>query len=374
MRLHKFILNNVELILSAWTRFARTVDTGKPTMDEKGLRNHAQHILETVAQDMQSFQSQSQQIAKSEGRGPSAGDNAPSQTHAMTRFVAGFTMDQMVSEYRALRSTVLRLWLADKRVSDDDDIQDMIRFNEAIDQALIESIATYGEAVESTRKTVLGVLGHDLRSPLGAVLVASDLLCESGDISVRNRKLANQIRVSCRRANQMVGDLIDLARCNLGNGLPVHLEEADLKVLCESVVEELRTGYPKANIDLRTIEATGTFDPSRIEQVFTNLISNAILHGDLDHPICVTLCRNDKWWEFSVQNRGELIPESVMPHLFNPQARYSTYAANEKGASAGLGLGLFIAAEIVQAHGGTIDVVSTTERGTLFTVRLPVTR
>ncbi|MDH2076889.1 sensor histidine kinase [Pseudomonas atacamensis] len=374
MRLHKFILNNLELILSAWSRFARTVDTGKPMMDEKGLRNHAQHILKTVAEDMQSFQSESQQIAKSEGRVPSTEDDAPSQTHAMTRFISGFTMDQMVSEYRALRSSVLRLWLAGDRVSDEHDLQDMIRFNEAIDQALIESIATYGEAVESTRKTVLGVLGHDLRSPLGAVLMASDLLCASGDISVRDRKLAGQISISVRRANQMVGDLLDLARCNLGSGLPVNLEKADLKILCESVVEELRTGYPRADIELGTNEAPGMFDPSRIEQVFTNLISNAILHGDLKYPIRVTLSRKDSWWVFSVQNRGELIPESVMPHLFNPQARYSKYAASEKGASAGLGLGLFIAAEIVQAHGGMIDVVSTTESGTLFTVRLPVNR
>lgn len=125
-------------------------------------------------------------------------------------------MDQMVSEYRALRSSVLRLWLANHRMDAEHDMQDMIRFNEAIDQALIESIATFGQAVESTRKTVLGVLGHDLRSPLGAVLMASDLLLGSENLAAREKKLAAQINASVRRANHMVGDLLDLARSNLG--------------------------------------------------------------------------------------------------------------------------------------------------------------
>lgn len=283
-------------------------------------------------------------------------------------------MDQMVSEYRALRSSVLRLWLVNNGVNDDQDFQDMIRFNEAIDQALIESIATFGQAVESTRKTVLGVLGHDLRSPLGAVLMASDLLRESENLAAREKKLATQISASVRRANQMVADLLDLARCNLGSGIPVNPEDADLGALSAAVIEELRTGLPHAQIIMKVSEAvTGLYDPSRMEQVFTNLIGNAVRHGDLKQPIYVTLSRDGDWAVFSVQNRGELIPSSAMPHLFNPQARYSSYASTEKGASAGLGLGLFIAAEIVSAHGGKIEGVSTVEQGTVFKVLLPIT-
>lgn len=283
-------------------------------------------------------------------------------------------MDQMVSEYRALRSSILRLWLANHRMDAEHDMQDMIRFNEAIDQALIESIATFGQAVESTRKTVLGVLGHDLRSPLGAVLMASDLLLGSENLAAREKKLAAQINASVRRANHMVGDLLDLARSNLGGGIPVNPEDADLRALCASVVGELRIGFPRAQIITNASDAvTGMYDPARMEQVFTNLISNAVRHGDLEQPINVTLSRGDDVEVFSVQNRGELIPSSVMPHLFNPHARYSSYAAREKGASAGLGLGLFIAAEIVSAHGGKIEVVSTVEQGTVFKVLLPIT-
>jgi len=377
MRLHDFILKHIEQILLDWESFARTVETARPAMGTKGLRDHAEHILSMIAQDMQTYQSERQQILKSHGQGHGHGpvkeEDAPSQTHAMTRFVAGFSMDQMVSEYRALRSSVLRLWLANDRTDDEHDKQDMIRFNEAIDQALFESIATFGQAVESTRKTVLGVLGHDLRSPLGAVLMASDLLCESENLAAREKRLAAQISASVRRANQMVADLLDLARCNLGSGIPVNPEKADLAILCASVVEELRIGFPHARILMQANEAvTGMYDPARIEQVFTNLIGNAVRHGDSKQPIYVILAQDNDCSVFSVQNRGELIPASVMPQLFNPQARYSSYAATEKGASAGLGLGLFIAAEIVSAHGGKIEVVSTVEQGTVFKVLLPI--
>lgn len=373
MRLHEFILTHIEQILSAWESFARSVQTPMPTMDAKGLRDHAGHLLKTVAHDMQTPQTEPQQIAKSFGQGPVSENDSPAQTHAMTRFTAGFSMDQMVSEYRALRSSVLRLWLGAYRVDDDHDVQDMIRFNEAIDQALVESIATYGEAVENTRKTVLGVLGHDLRSPIGAVMMASDLLRESKTVAERDRKLAVQISASVRRANQMVSDLLDLARCNLGSGIPVNPEYTDLSALCASVVEELRTGFPHAQIVMNASETVkGMYDPSRMEQVFTNLISNAVRHGDSNQPINVALSQDANDSVFSVQNRGEIIPASVMPYLFNPQARYSTYAAKERGSTAGLGLGLFIAAEIVTAHGGKIEVMSTLELGTVFKVSLPI--
>lgn len=373
MRLHEFILTHLEEILLAWERFARSVHTPMPPMDAKGLRDHAGHILKTVAQDMQAPQNEHQQIAKSFGQGPATVNDSPAQTHAKTRFVAGFSLDQMVSEYRALRSSVLRLWLGAYRVDDNHDVQDIVRFNEAVDQALAESIATYGQAVENTRKTVLGVLGHDLRSPIGAVMMASDLLRESKTVADRDRKLALQISESVRRANQMVTDLLDLARYNLGSGIPVNPQKTDLSALCASVVEELRTGFPHAQIVMNASEAlTGLYDPSRMEQVFTNLIGNAVRHGDSKQPINVTLSREANDSVFSVQNRGELIPASVMPHLFNPQARYSSYAAKDKGPTAGLGLGLFIAAEIVTAHGGKIEVVSTLEQGTVFEVRLPI--
>lgn len=373
MRLFEFIEQNMEPILQAWEDFARSVDTPLPTMNAKGLRNHAQHILLTVARDMRTEQDEEQQIAKSKGLGPHSDYATPAETHAMTRLVAGFSLDQLVSEYRALRSSVLRLWLTDDPFGKSHYVQDMVRFNEAIDQALAESIATYGQAVEATRKTVLGVLGHDLRSPLGAVLMASDLIRENKKLPEREQVLAGQIGKSARRANQMVNDLLDLARCNLGTGIPVSLETTDLSIECQSVVSELRTAHPEALIvESLGASITGQFDPLRIDQVFSNLVGNAIRHGAKERPIHVALSSDGEFVVFEVKNQGEAIPAEAMPYLFNPEGRYSSYAAGEKGPSAGLGLGLYIAAEIVKGHDGKIEVSSDLTAGTVFRVTLPL--
>jgi hypothetical protein len=165
MRLSDFILKNLEPILQAWEEFARSVDIPMPAMDSQGLRNDAEYILRAVALDMHTSQTLQQQIDKSHGLGPLTEEESAAESHALTRLIAGFTLDQTVSEYRALRSSVLRLWLAQGYAEQNHQIEDMIRFNEAIDQALAESITAYGRAVETTRKTVLGVLGHDLRTP-----------------------------------------------------------------------------------------------------------------------------------------------------------------------------------------------------------------
>lgn len=372
MRLHDFIIRDMEPILQAWEDFARTIEIPMPEMDVTGLRNHGEYILRTVAADMRRSQTEQQQVDRSHGLARPADDETPAQSHAMTRLLAGFSMDQMVSEYRALRSSVLRLWLAEAVFETDHHVQDMIRFNEAIDQALVESISTYGRAVETTRKTVLGVLGHDLRSPLGAVLMAGDLLRHAENIEDRERALATQICASVSRATSMINDLLDLARCNLGTGIPVNPQLTDLSSVCMSVVEELRTGYPQADIRFGADEPVlGLFDSGRMAQVFTNLIGNAIKHGDPARPVLVALSTDQNHSYFSVHNQGEPIPPHALPHIFNPEARFSSYALGEEGPSAGLGLGLFIASEIVKGHGGVIEVQSTLEQGTVFRVELP---
>lgn len=372
MRLSKFILDNLELILQAWEDFARTVDTPLATMDAKGLRNHGEFILRTAAHDIAAPQSSQQQIDKSEGHGPVSSEETAAQSHAATRLVAGFTLEQMVSEYRALRSSVLRLWLDQGFIDSAHQVNDIIRFNEAIDQALTESIATYERETEANRKMVLGVLGHDLRTPLGARMMGTDLLGESATLDARDSHLVTQISTSVRRADDIVKDLLDLARYNFGSGLPVQLEPTNLNLVCSEVVRELRTFYPKAQIlfkDAAGIE--GLFDPTRMSQVFSNLIGNAVRHGDSGHPVHVTLKGDASSVYFSVQNRGEPIDPNTLPVLFDPQARYTRSVPGKHGSTEGLGLGLFIASQIVAGHGGTIEVESTREQGTIFCVTLP---
>jgi signal transduction histidine kinase len=373
MRLSDFILKNLELILQAWEQFARSVDTPMPPMDSRGLRDHAEYILRNVASDMRRTHSPLPQGVEPQKLEATPEDVTAAQVHAQTRLMAGFTLDQMVSEYRALRSSVLRLWLAQGYAGEDHQVEDMIQFNEAVDQALVEAVTAYGIAAEKTRKTVLGVLGHDLRTPLGAVTLGADLLRQSEELGSHGKRLISQISLSAQNANQMVNDLLDLARCNLGTGIPVRPENADLASICKSVVDELSIAHPNARILFnKPGPLKGHYDPQRIAQAFSNLIGNAVRHGDSRQPINVSLGVESTSTFFSVQNYGEPIPSSVLSTLFDPEGRYSRHSNNDKGVSSGLGLGLFIAAQIVEGHGGTIEVESTLDKGTLFRVVLPL--
>lgn len=250
----------------------------------------------------------------------------------------------------------------------------MTRFHEAIDQALAESIASYSRAVEASRNVFLGILGHDLRTPLGAILLGADMLRRSEGIGAKATKISSQIYSSVKRASKIVGDLLDLTSCQMGPGIPVKRERIDLSPLCVRIVDELRAFHPNVNIVLQDkTPCEGEFDGARMEQVFSNIISNAVQHGDNSHPITVTLEASMDSVTFSVHNSGAAIPDDVLPFIFNPMGRFSQHSIVDHGPSEGLGLGLFIASEIVASHGGAIEVVSEQACGTTFAVNIPKT-
>ena len=373
MRLPDFILQNLEPILQAWEDFARTIHTPGADLDREGLRDHAEQMLRAIVLDLRTTQTVQEQIDKAQGLAPQNDDETPAETHAVTRLMAGFSIDQMVSEYRALRTSVLSQWLDQVKHGTPLEVDDMNRFHEAIDQALAESIASYSRAVEASRNVFLGILGHDLRTPLGAILLGADMLRRSESIGERGTRVATQIYTSVQRASQIVGDLLDLTRCQMGPGIPVKRVAVDLAPICERIVEEIRAFHPDAEIILHTkTQAFGLFDGPRIEQVFSNIISNAVQHGGARLPINVELTATAETVVFTVHNLGEPIPADVLPFIFNPMGRFSQRSVAEHGPAAGLGLGLFIASEIVTAHQGLIEVESGVETGTVFRVSVPL--
>lgn len=373
MRLPDFILKNLEAILQAWEDYARTIQTPGADLDRAGLRDHAEQMLRAIVLDLRTTQTVQEQIDKAQGLAPPSDTETPAETHAVTRLMAGFSIDQMVSEYRALRTSVLRLWLKQVEGGTPLDVDDMNRFHEAIDQALAESIASYSRAVEASRNVFLGILGHDLRTPLGAILLGADMLRRSDAVGPRGNKVARQIYTSVQRANQIVGDLLDLTRCQMGPGIPVRRVSVDLMPVCERIVEEIQAFHPEAQVlfDANT-SVLGKFDSARMEQVFSNIISNAVKHGDIHAPIAVALTATDDTLLFTVHNSGEPIPEDVLPFIFNPMGRFSQRSVIEHGPTEGLGLGLFIASEIVASHQGLIEVASDSVRGTVFRVTVPL--
>jgi signal transduction histidine kinase len=373
MRLSDFILENLEPILQAWEDFARTIETPGADLDSEALRDHAEQMLRAIVSDLRTKQTKREQAAKSQGQAQLDDEETAAETHAMTRLMAGFTIDQMVSEYRALRTSVVSQWMRQVKDGTPINVDDMTRFHEAIDQALAESIASYSRAVEASHNVFLGILGHDLRTPLGAILLGADVLRRSEGAGARATKVANQIYTSVRRAGQIVGDLLDLTRCQMGPGIPVKTANIDLTPLCERVVEEIRAFHPEAEVLFKAkTPVPGQFDGARMEQVFSNIISNAVQHGDTRLPIKVELETSENCAVFSVHNAGKPIPEDVLPFIFNPMGRFSQRSAVDYGPAEGLGLGLFIASEIVASHNGSIDVSSDSDQGTVFLVRLPI--
>ena len=177
MRLADFILRHMERILVEWEAFAATLFPAAASMTPRALRDHAKQILEAMATDLSTFQTKQAQTDKSLGRAPKLLDapETAAQTHAVLRARSDFDINQLASEYRALRASVLRLW-TEACQPDDLNLEDVIRFNEAIDQALAESIGFFSEQVDQARNLVLGTLGHDMRNPLNTILMTASCL------------------------------------------------------------------------------------------------------------------------------------------------------------------------------------------------------
>lgn len=176
-------------------------------MTDKALRDHAKQFLQAVAKDIESQQSGDQGSNKSKGW---QRDSAASQ-HGIIRQDDGFTMIQMVAEYRALRATVLRLWMPHVKQVPEETTTDMIRFNEAIDQAVAESTARYTEQAARTRDTFLAILGHDLRTPLTAMAMAGEFLTMPDVGTEKTAEVGDHVKRSAASMSAMVNDLLEYA-------------------------------------------------------------------------------------------------------------------------------------------------------------------
>jgi signal transduction histidine kinase len=369
VRLSRFIIANSEKILAEFEAFARSIDA-EGTMDITELRDHAQEILAVIARDLETPQTESEGARKSRGQSDSmeSSPDTPAQEHGSGRATSGFTIAQMVSEYRALRSSVIHLWIAEKGELKDIDLVDLVRFNEAIDQALAESTARFTNDIEVTRETFLGILGHDLRSPLGAIITSAKFLLGAELSAPIVRTLTERIVSSGERMNDMVATLLDFTRSRLGVAIPIERTALDLAALLRDSVDEIKAAHPEADLALRTSgDLRGEWDGARLRQVLSNLLNNAMSHGSAGTPITVTALGDGDQVVISVHNMGPPIPPQNFQQIFKPMSRTASITPDPNH----LGLGLYIAERIVTAHSGTIGVESDEATGTTFTVRLP---
>ena len=373
MTLSDFIVANREPILAEWEEFARTCAPASGSMNITALRDHASEMLTVIAEDLKTPQGDQEQSEKAKGNAPETPEKTAAEKHGADRAESGFTTDQMVSEYRALRASVIRLWTESQGELTSSDIKDLTRFNEAIDQSLAESIIRYTQDLDHSKEMFLAILGHDLRTPLGAISMSAEFMLETKELKEPLLTLTSRIASSSKRMNNMVGALLDFTRSRLGGGIPVELADMSMEKLVHDVVNEIAAAYPSRTIEIDARGGErGEWDCARISQALTNLIVNALEHGSAQSAVRVVVAGDDKEITIAVNNRGTPIPPDQLNGIFNPMKSTETGGqAGAGGPSGNLGLGLYIADRIVFAHEGKIDVDSSDEHGTTFTIHLP---
>jgi signal transduction histidine kinase len=246
------------------------------------------------------------------------------------------------------------------------DLAEVVRFNEAIDEALTASMDRFAVQTDQFRDQFIGVLSHDLRTPLGAITSGAAILAFPEDNPQRRSWVVTRIVNSAQRMERLVSDLLDVTRARLGGSIPLKRRPVDIRQVCEEAIVEIRVSQPHAVIRLEASgDLRGEWDPDRLGQVVSNLVGNAIQHG-AGTPVTLIARGEGHSVTLAVHNGGPPIPPDVLPFVFEPLAR-------GRGESAGhsIGFGLFIARAIVAAHGGDIRVTSSVDTGTTFTVAVP---
>src|SRR5438270_2620707 len=347
MSLSAFIREHHEEITIEFAGFAKTLMPPGANMSDAELRDHAEEILTAVVCDMSTSQTAEEQLLKSRGRGSAKIMAASGKLHADARIRHGFTFRSVLAEFRALRATVLRLYAR----AGASDVGEVLRFNEAIDEALTESMDRFAVQTELFRDQFIGVLSHDLRTPLGAIITGAALLALPEDNPQRRSRVAARIMSSAQRMERMVGDLLDLTRAKLGGSIPLKRRPADLQQVCEEAITEIRAGQRDAVIALHaTGDLRGEWDTDRLAQVVSNLLGNALQHG-AGTPVTLAANEDGHAVILTIHNGGAPIPPDVRPFVFEALTR-----GQRDATAGGIGLGLFIARAIVSAHGGDIQV------------------
>ncbi len=373
MELAALIRSKEEAIVAEWEAFAHTYLPSAEHMDRTALRDHILGLLRFIANDLATSQSERQRSEKAKGQGQKAGgaDDSAAETHANLRFTGGFDTVEMISEFRALRASVIKLWKAEWANTETTEIlPDLLRFNEAIDQVMTESLSRFTDKFNHSGSLFVETLVRDIRDPLAAVHKSAQALLTRGKLDDEQVNRVSQIENSTSQISRLASDLIDAVRIRLDKGVPIAPEAMDLGTAVQEFAKELQAAHSNRKILILTSgNLKGEWDRARVGQLLLNLIGNAVLHGSNTSSINVEAKGEGEEVILSVHYDGALLPD-VVATVFDPLPRGEdeNQIQSEK---AKLDLGLFITQGIVTAHGGKITVTSSKEEGTTFTTHLP---
>jgi sigma-B regulation protein RsbU (phosphoserine phosphatase) len=277
-------------------------------------------------------------------------------THEVAVFIAE-------DRHKYERELVLARRRAEELLAKEQETQQALRAAQAErdhQQALAEDRALFAEQM-------MAIVSHDLRNPLSVIRMSAYILARSGLSSQQEAALERLVR-STSRATRLIADLLDFSRGRLGAGLQVVVAGIDLHAMVAEALADIRVAHPGRSIEHRSI-GTGacTANGDRLTQLLGNLVANAMAYGAPDRPVVVTSSIDRDTFSMSVHNEGPVIPEALLPRLFDPMTRGEGVA----GHVSSVGLGLFIVREIARAHGGQVEVASTAGDGTTFRANFP---
>lgn len=347
MSLPTFIIDNIDQIISEWKRAALPATLP--------LEGQAKQVLMAVAADIESGASQS-------------ASSAAITVRTVLRAAPDFDVQQAGEALRLLRSVVSSVWHAAGGHAQDE----WRRFHEAVDFAVGEAIAQYALQVERTRSLFLGMLGHDLRTPLSAIHMACQYL--SRDDAPPMRKIEAVARVShCADTMEgMIRDVLDFARSRLGKSMTIAARPVDLGAICQDTLEDIRAEHPRCEFRFEhSGSLNGVGDRARLRQALCNLLDSAARNGARGMPILFQASGTAEGVIFRVTSKGQAMSPDTLRTMFDPIAQLAIAGANPDGnPPADLGLKLFIAREILRMHHGDVSIFAG-DGATVFEASLP---
>ncbi|HZP65845.1 MAG TPA: HAMP domain-containing sensor histidine kinase [Rudaea sp.] len=364
-----FIRSHVRQIVAEWVDFASTLRPFSPSTDPATLQDSIIAMLTEIADDMEKPETPVEAFEKSRGRiDATAARPSAAWGHGVERLESGLEIKQVVAEFRALRAVVIRLF-QQHEPSDEFRAADIVRFDEAVDQAVSETLAAYTMELDRLRNTLLAMLAHDLRGPLQAILFTGEVMKSKVQDRADVASLTDRIIVAAGRMRELIEDFLTFLTPTLGGEIPIERQIVDMIEVCHRIIAEVSATEYANRVHLQSAGDThGCWDRARIEQVLSNLLRNAIEHGAEDRCVSVMVNGDANGVNVSVHNFGEPIPAHATNAIFKPLVRLGQH---EPGKRDHLGLGLYIAKELVERHGGKIGVVSSVDDGTTFYFFLP---
>ncbi len=368
-----FIVARLNTIVEEWQAFGRALAPSLTRSETAELRDCLKGVLLAIAREMERDGTGAQR-ERGATTGEPAADCLPSIRHGRLRQQYGIGAGQLVEEFGSLRATVLARWyFSGARKDSGVVLNQSLRFNQAVDAALRESTEGFAQALAAARDAYLFTLAQDLRNPLSTIHVASAVLARPDFGPDTRRTSTRRVRAALTQMDGLISDLLEYTRRRVAPGIPVDQSSCDLKHVCEASIEAVGATHPAREFQVATSgDLVLCADAPRVQQALSNLLHNALQHGDAQSVIKLDASADDAGVSLSVWNAGGVIPEASLEAIFEPWVRVPSEAsAASDRLPASLGLGLFIAREIVVAHGGNIAATSSADAGTRFTIWLP---